>query len=210
MRDVMKMGQKFESQRYIINIFIPLKNYRQRKLRNFTTDNILFRFSESDVFRIHEKNSFFYQLLITKVHNFKKNWGTTGKILVQNSRTKNIKCRNVYWTSTFINTSTIKKKKKTKSKYTRFSPWKIGLLKIKLCSRIHFGLLDYNGNLHNQLYLFNEQPPPADVREKDRQTERERERNETKSGHGKRERENPLLDTGGLVSHYHSSVTLRI
>lgn len=117
------------------------------------------------------------------MHNFKKNWGTTGKILVQNSRTKNIKCRNVYWTSTFINTSTIKKKKKTKSKYTRFSPWKIGLLKIKLCSRIHFGLLDYNGNLHNQLYLFNEQPPqPTCVKKTDRQKEREREKwNEIRS-----------------------------
>lgn len=31
-----------------IIFFIPLKNYRQRKLRNFTTDNLLLRFPESN------------------------------------------------------------------------------------------------------------------------------------------------------------------
>lgn len=98
------------------------------------------------------------------MHNFKKNWSTTEKIL-------ELKYQNVYWISTFINTSTTKKKKQNRNTRTsiRFSIWKIGLFKIKLCSRIHFGLVDYNGNLHNQLYLFNEQPLPADVREKDRE-----------------------------------------
>lgn len=89
-----------------------------------------------------------------------------------------------------------KRKKQNRNTHTQLftlaSPRKIGLLRVKLCSRIHFGLVNYNGNLHKQLYLFNEQPP-ADVGGKDREEKMKRNRVTEKK---KRERENPLLDTG--------------
>lgn len=157
------MGEKFESQR----------------------SHHWYFFSEPMFSR--KKNSFLSIINKRKLREiFKKNWST------KKFPNENIKCRTSIETSTFINTSTTKKERNKieihththTQLFTLASPWKIGLLRVKLCSRIHFGLVNYNGNLHKQLYLFNEQPP-ADVGGKDREEKMKRNRVTEKKGNEK-------------------------